>query len=145
MQLMEASAIYVSLCRLHRHAQVTWPAVVCIGRCIFGLSYQVSSIFLMQPSSTLAHINSDILVLLLSPLIIIHICCIFTQDLHFIIQGKQPLTLFLRIHATRPFSAQPTTRLSSSAQFPRLWDSRASITNRSVASASNLNICSHFS
>ena len=37
---------------------------------------------LLQPSSTLAYIPSDFLVLPLSPLITIYIHIIFTQDLH---------------------------------------------------------------
>ena len=72
----------------------------------------------LQPSSTLAYIASDFLVLLLSPSITIYICFIFTQDSQFFIQGIQPLMLFLQIHGTWPFSAQPTMQLSSSTQIP---------------------------
>ena len=35
-----------------------------------------------------------------------------------IVQGTQPLTLLLQIHATQPFSTHPTTQLSSSTQIP---------------------------
>ena len=72
----------------------------------------------LQPSSTLAYIASDFLVLPLSPLIIIHIHIIFVQHLHFIIQRILPLTLSFDIVPLDPLAPELMTRLSAGTQIP---------------------------
>ena len=74
-----------------------------------------------SPSSTLATISSDFLVLLLSPLIIIHILFIITQDSYLIIQRILPLMLSFDIVPLNPLAPKFTTRLSAGTQIPTTW------------------------